>query len=275
MNDTLQTGASAGTDQGAARPLLDIRDVVKRYGATLAVDHVSFALRPGEIVGFVGPNGAGKSTLLKLVSTYLEPDEGEIELAGHDVVKDPVAARAELGYLAEHNALFDGMRVVRYLEFVGRARGLSGGELAARLDWTIGACALQAVTKKRVHECSKGYRQRIGLAAALIHDPRVIALDEPTHGLDPVQMAAFRDFLRSLAPGRAILFSSHIVGEVCDTCERVVAIHKGRLVADLPVAELARRAKRDGRTLDGELLRLLEPAAAATPNEPRSGGAPR
>ncbi|MCE9593503.1 MAG: ABC transporter ATP-binding protein [Planctomycetes bacterium] len=242
------------------RPLLDIRGVTKRYGATVAVERVSFAIRPGEIVGFVGPNGAGKSTLLKMVSTYFAPDEGTIELAGSDVVKDPLGARASLGYLAEHNALYDGMRVVRYLEFVGRARGLDRAQLAERLAWTIESCALGAVIKKRVQECSKGYRQRIGLAAALIHDPAVIALDEPTHGLDPVQMAAFRDFLRSLAPGRAILFSSHILGEVCDTCERVVAIHRGRLVADEPVTTISSRAREAGRTLDQELVRLLEPA---------------
>jgi ABC-2 type transport system ATP-binding protein len=248
----------------SVRPLLDIRGVTKRYGATVAVERVSFSVKPGEIVGFVGPNGAGKSTLLKMVSTFLVPDEGSIELAGHDVVKEPLAARASLGYLAEHNALYDGMRVLRYLEFVGRARGLARAELAERLAWTIGACALEAVTKKRVQECSKGYRQRIGLAAALIHDPPVIALDEPTHGLDPVQMAAFRDFLRSLAPRRAILFSSHIVGEVCDTCERVVAIHKGKLVADEPVSALSKRANAAGRTLDQELVRLLEPAPAST-----------
>jgi ABC-2 type transport system ATP-binding protein len=244
---------------GSSNPLLDVRGVSKRYGATLAADRVSFAIQPGEIVGFVGPNGAGKSTVLKLISTYLVPDEGAITLGGHDVVREPLAARAELGYLAEHNALYDGMRVARYLQFVGRARGLGGQELAERLAWTVGACSLGDVLGKRVNECSKGFRQRIGLAAALLHDPRVLALDEPTHGLDPLQLVAFREFLRRLAPGRAILFSSHDVGEVCDTCDRVVAIHRGRVVADEPVASLAARAAARGRTLDQELLALLAP----------------
>src|SRR6185436_3883819 len=145
-----------------------------------------------------------------MIATYLAPDAGTIELAGCDVVRDSLGARTALGYLAEHNALYDGMRVERYLRFVGAARGLHGPRLADRLAWTLEACSLQAVVGKRIHECSKGYRQRIGLGAALIHDPRVIALDEPTHGLDPLQMAAFREFLARLAPGRAILFSSHI-----------------------------------------------------------------
>ncbi len=242
----------------SANSLLEVEHVTKRYGTTLAVDDVSFRLAPGEIVGFLGPNGAGKSTLLKMISTYLAPDAGRITVGGHDVATDPLEARRTLGYLTEHNALYDGMRVLRYIEFMGKARGLSGAKLAERLAWTIDACSLAEVVKKRVNECSKGYRQRIGLAATLIHDPKVIALDEPTHGLDPVQMVVFREFLASLAPGRAILFSSHIVGEVCEACERVLVIHKGVLVTDEPVAKISQRAKKNERSLDAELVSLLE-----------------
>jgi ABC-2 type transport system ATP-binding protein len=157
-----------------------------------------------------------------------------------------LAVRRALGYLTEHNALYDGMRVDRFLRFMGRARGLSGSRLEARLGWVIEACALAAVTSKRVNQCSKGFRQRIGVAAALIHDPKVILLDEPTHGLDPLQVVAFREFIRSLADGRAVLFSSHVVSEVLSISDRVLVIQLGQLNADTPVAEIDARAAARG-----------------------------
>src|SRR5262249_39699815 len=156
----------------------------------------------GEIVGFLGPNGAGKSTVLKMISTWLSPSSGKITVAGADVVTEPLAVRRSLGYLTEHNALYDGMRVRRFLEFMGKMRGLTGRRLREGFDGVVESCALGAVVEKRVDECSKGYRQRIGVAQALIHDPKVIVLDEPTHGLDPLQVVAFRDFIQSLRKGR-------------------------------------------------------------------------
>jgi ABC-2 type transport system ATP-binding protein len=223
--------------------MIQVEHVTRRYGSFTAVEDVSFRIEPGEIVGFLGPNGAGKSTVLKMISTWLAPSSGRIRVDGHDTLAEPLAVRRSLGYLTEHNALYEGMRVDRLLRFMGRARGLVGSPLSRRLDWVVEACDLAAVTSRRVSECSKGYRQRIGVAAALIHDPRVILLDEPTHGLDPLQVVAFRDFIRSLAPGRAVLFSSHILNEVLSISDRVLVIHHGRLLGDLSVAEVERRSR--------------------------------
>lgn len=250
--------------------MIRVRSVSKHYGATRAVDGVSLEVEPGEVVGFLGPNGAGKSTLFKMISTYLEPSSGTIEVAGHDVVREPLLARAALGYLAEHNALYETMRVDRYLSFIGRARGLERPRLAQRLDWVAERCGLEPVLGRRVHQCSKGFRQRIGLAAALIHDPPAVVLDEPTHGLDPLQVVAFRDFVRGLAQGRAILFSSHIVSEVREISDRVLVIHQGRLLHAATVAELESEAARDGLEFEARVLEVFR--AAGDGAAPGSGG---
>ncbi|HVS09204.1 MAG TPA: ATP-binding cassette domain-containing protein [Planctomycetota bacterium] len=234
--------------------MIQVEDVSRSYGRVLAVDRASFGIREGEIVGFLGPNGAGKSTLLKLISTWLEPDSGRIRVAGHDTRDEPLAVRRALGYLAEHNALYEGMRVRGYLEFVGRVRGLGRARLAERIAWVNQRCGLEAVLARRIHECSKGYRQRVGVAAALLHDPRVILLDEPTHGLDPLQVVAFRDFVRSLAPGRAILFSSHILSEVLTISERALVIQRGRLILDEDVGSLQRRAAERATSVEELIL---------------------
>jgi ABC-2 type transport system ATP-binding protein len=237
--------------------MIRVDQVSKRYGRHLAVDDVSFTIGDGEIVGFLGPNGAGKSTLLKLMSTWLRPTSGSIAIDGHDTQAEPLAVRRSLGYLTEHNALYEGMRVDRFLRFMGRSRGLSGARLAARTDWVVQACTLGAVLGKRVHECSKGFRQRIGVAAALIHDPRVILLDEPTHGLDPLQVVAFREFVQGLRSGRAVLFSSHILSEVLSISERVLVIHHGRLLADRRVEALHEEARRRGADVEAVVLDIV------------------
>ena len=242
--------------------MIEVEDVGKRYGDAWAVRNVSFRIGPGEVVGFLGPNGAGKSTVLKLLSTWLPPTEGTIRVAGHDVVREPLAARRALGYLPEHNALYDGMRVAAFLRFVGRARGLGGARLAERLEWVVRATSLQDVLAKRVHECSKGFRQRIGLAASLVHDPRVILLDEPTHGLDPLQVVAFRDFVHGLRNGRAILFSSHVLAEVAAICERVLIVHKGRLLADERLDALRARAAERGARVEDVVLDVVREQGA-------------
>jgi ABC-2 type transport system ATP-binding protein len=243
--------------------MIAVEHVTKRYGAHTAVADVSFAIGAGEVVGFLGPNGAGKSTLLKMLSTWLLPSEGRIAIDGHDTVQQPLAVRRSLGYLTEHNALWDGMRVDRFLRFMGRARGLTGARLAERTAWVVQACTLESVLRKRLSECSKGFRQRIGVAAALIHDPRVILLDEPTHGLDPLQVVAFREFIRSIAPGRAVLFSSHIVSEVLSISDRVLVIQQGRLIADTPVPEIKARARSSGQDVEQVVLDIVRQAAPA------------
>jgi ABC-2 type transport system ATP-binding protein len=238
--------------------MVQLEEATKWFGPTLAADAVSFEIRAGEIVGFLGPNGAGKSTVLKMISTWLSPSSGKIQVGGREVGEEPLAVRRVLGYLPEHNALYDSMRVDRFLAFMGRMRGLGREVLEERLDWVRRKCDLPAVWRKRIEHCSKGYRQRIGLAAALIHDPEVLLLDEPTHGLDPLQVVAFRELIRELQPGRAILFSSHILAEVIAICGRLLIIQHGRLLADVATEALEARARADARTLEEAILEIVQ-----------------
>jgi len=245
--------------------MIEVREVTKRYGSTLAVDRVSFRIGTGEVVGFLGPNGAGKSTVLKMISTWLPPDSGTITVAGLDVARESLGVRRSLGYLPEHNSLWESMRVDRFLRFVGRVRGVDGRRLAERTAWVVERCGLASVLGKRIHQCSKGYRQRIGMAAALIHDPQVILLDEPTHGLDPLQVETFLAFVRELAEGRAILFSSHVLSEVVAVSDRLLVIQEGRLLIDDAVPALLERATEAGRSLEQTLLDLVRSAREPRP----------
>jgi ABC-2 type transport system ATP-binding protein len=240
--------------------MIQVEHVTKRYGATLAVDDVSFEVKTGEVVGFLGPNGAGKSTVLRLLSTWLTPDSGRIRVAGHDARSAPLSVRRSIGYLPEHNALYDTMRVDRFLRFVGRVHGLEGARLAERTAWVVEACQLASVLGKRIRHCSKGFRQRVGVAAALLHDPPVVLLDEPTHGLDPLQVALFLEFVRELARSHAVLFSTHVLSEAVRVSDRLLVIHEGRLLLDDPVPEVERRARAAGRSIEDELLDLVRAA---------------
>ena len=228
--------------------------VTRDYGDMRAVDNVSFEVSPGEVVGFLGPNGAGKTTVLRMLSTYLPPTAGKLTVAGHDVVDDPLAVRRSIGYLPEHDALFDGMRVRAFLELCGRAHGLDEASLAARTAQLVERCDLSAVLDRRIVSCSKGYRRRISLAVALLHDPKVLLLDEPTHGLDPLQVAAFREHLSELREGRAVFFSSHVLAEVATVCDRLLLIHHGALVLDEPTEALTERAREADTDLEGLIL---------------------
>ncbi|MFT4537580.1 MAG: ABC-2 type transport system ATP-binding protein [Planctomycetota bacterium] len=248
--------------------MIHVNAVVRSFGSLRAVDDVSFRIEAGEIVGFLGPNGAGKSTLLRMMATFLPPCSGRIEIAGHDTQRQSLEARARLGYLPEHNSLYERMHVVQLLRFIGRSRGLEGKLLEERLDWVADNCQLQAIWKRRVRDCSKGYRQRVGLAAALIHDPPVLLLDEPTHGLDPIQVVALREFLHELRPGRAILFSSHILAEVAQMSDRLLVINNGQLCMDAGVAQLEEQAHQAGETL--ESLVIAEIAATSKSGEVRA-----
>jgi len=237
--------------------MIRVENVSKWYGSTLAVDSVSFQISKGEIVGFLGPNGAGKTTVLKMLSTWLAPGTGAIRMNGHDVQREPLAVRRTVGYLPEHNALYEIMRVEDFLRFVGRLRGIVHERLGDRLQWVVEECGLGEVVRKRIQECSKGNRQRVGLAAALIHDPPILLLDEPTHGLDPLQVSAFLDFLTGLRSGRAILFSSHILGELVAVSDRLLIMVRGKLLADVAVTELKDRAARDHKGLDELILETV------------------
>jgi ABC-2 type transport system ATP-binding protein len=240
--------------------MITVEHVTKRYGTTLAVDDVSFRVARGEVVGFLGPNGAGKSTLLRMLSTWLTPDAGALAVAGHDTVKEPLGVRRSLGYLPEHNALYETMRVERFLAFVGRMHGLDGARLAERTRWVVEACQLGSVLGKKIQHCSKGFRQRVGVAAALIHDPPVVLLDEPTHGLDPLQVRLFLAFVRELAKEHAVLFSTHVLSEAISVADRLLVIHAGRLLLDAPVADVAARARAAGRSVEDELLEHVRAA---------------
>jgi len=231
--------------------MIEVRGVTKRYGPTVALDDVSFRLDRGEILGFLGPNGAGKSTAMKIITTFLAPDAGSVEVDGIDVLERPLEVRTRIGYLPETNPLYVDMLVHEYLEFVGRARGLSGARLKERLDWVVDACGLDGVYGKHVHQLSKGYKQRTGLGQALIHDPDILILDEPTSGLDPLQIIGIRELLQALATTKTIIFSTHILQEVRPVTDRIVIINDGRLVADGRISQLEQDAMERNRIFVG------------------------
>lgn len=208
------------------------------YGPVKALQDVSFTVDDGEIVALLGPNGAGKSTTMKILTTYLHPTAGTAEINGVNVLENPLEARANIGYLPETLPLYMDMEVRSYLNFVGKARGLSGALLKERTELVLEECALTPMYRKVIRELSKGYKQRTGLAQALIHDPKVIILDEPTSGLDPHQILEIRELIRKLAHGKTVLLSTHILQEVEASADRVVIVSRGHLIADGTVAEL-------------------------------------
>jgi len=212
--------------------MIRVSDLRKTFGPTVAVDGISFEVSEGEVVGFLGPNGAGKSTTMRMLTTYLDPDAGEIEIAGHDVLRDPIEGRRRLGYLPESAPLYEELGVIETLRYSGRIRGIGGARLHDRVDAMVDACGLEKVVQKDVGELSKGYRQRVGLAQTLIHDPDFLILDEPTTGLDPNQIQEIRGLIRQIGETKTIILSTHILTEVQATCSRCLIINDGRLVAD-------------------------------------------
>ena len=211
---------------------LVVEQLTKEYGAQKAVNNISFEVRQGEIVGFLGPNGAGKSTTLKIATSYLPPTSGRVIVGGFDVTLHPMWVKRITGYLPEHNPLYLDLYVHEYLSFVGTLYGLHGSRLKQRVGEMIALCGLTREQNKRIEKLSKGYRQSIGLAQALIHDPQVLILDEPTSGLDPNQLAEIRRLIRDISANKTVIFSTHIMQEVEAICERVVVINKGQIVAN-------------------------------------------
>ncbi len=228
--------------------MIEVQGISKSYGTTVALNRVSFSVERNRVLGFLGPNGAGKSTAMKIVTTFLSPDEGRVTVDGFDVAKDPLAVRNRIGYLPETAPLYDDMRVVTYLEFVAKARGLSGRRLRERLDWVYEATHVRRVLYKNVNELSKGYRQRVGLAQALVHDPDILVLDEPTSGLDPRQIIGIRNLIRDLAQTKTVIFSSHILAEISAVTDRIVIINEGEIVADGLSEDLRANAMKVNRT---------------------------
>ncbi len=207
-----------------------IEGLSKSYGLEKAVDNISFEVKTGEIVGFLGPNGAGKTTTMKMITQYLSPDSGRITIGGKSTVTNNL--RGSIGYLPEHNPLYEEMPVIDYLEFCGRLQGIDRDHLAQRVREMVVMCGLDQEKHKKIGELSKGYRQRVGLAQAMIHDPAILILDEPTTGLDPNQRVEIRDLIKRLGVHKSVILSTHILPEVEATCDRILIINKGRIVAN-------------------------------------------
>jgi ABC-2 type transport system ATP-binding protein len=223
--------------------MITVKDLTKRYAHTVAVDGISFEVAKGQIVGFLGPNGAGKTTTMRMLTCFLPPSSGTASVAGFDVLEKPLEVKRRIGYLPETPPIYPEMETTEYLEFVGRLKGLSGSELQKRIDYVCERCAIADVKNKLLGKLSKGYRQRVGLAQAIIHNPDVLILDEPTAGLDPKQINETRDLIKSLAGDHTIILSTHILPEVEQTCEQVIIINKGKLVATDSVRNLQARAR--------------------------------
>lgn len=209
-----------------------VAGLTKIYGQQKAVDAISFSAQPGEILGFLGPNGAGKSTTMKVATGFIPPSEGSVEVCGIDVMNQPVEARRKIGYLPENNPLYVDMYVHEYLLFMASAHGLKGTKAKARVKEMIALCGLTKEQNKKIGMLSKGYRQRVGLAQALLHDPEVLILDEPTTGLDPNQLVEIRKLIKEISKNKTVIFSTHIMQEVKALCDRVVIINQGKIVAD-------------------------------------------
>jgi ABC-2 type transport system ATP-binding protein len=223
--------------------MITVKELTKRYARTTAVDQVSFQVEKGQIVGFLGPNGAGKTTTMRMLTCFLPPSSGTATVAGYDVLKQPMEVKRRIGYLPETPPLYLEMETGEYLAFVGKLKGLSGGELNKRVDYVCERCSVADVRTKLLGKLSKGYRQRVGLAQAIIHNPDVLILDEPTAGLDPKQINETRELIKGLAGDHTIILSTHILPEVEQTCEQVVIINKGKLVATDSVQNLQNRAR--------------------------------
>jgi ABC-2 type transport system ATP-binding protein len=223
--------------------MISVKDISKRYARTTAVDHISFEVGKGQIVGFLGPNGAGKTTTMRILTCFMPPSAGTAQVAGFDVLEQPLEVKKRIGYLPETPPIYLDMETGEYLKFVGQLKGLSGAKLQKRVDYVCERCSVADVRKKLLGKLSKGYRQRVGLAQAIIHNPDVLILDEPTSGLDPKQINETRELIKDLAGEHTIILSTHILPEVEQTCEQVIIINKGKLVATDSVRNLQARAR--------------------------------
>src|ERR1700736_50205 len=233
--------------------MIKVEGLTKRYARNVAVDHISFEVEKGQIVSFLGPNGAGKTTTMRMLTCFMPPTEGSAQVAGFDVRENPMEVKRRIGYLPDTPPVYPEMEVIEYLDFVGRIKGVPKASLRSRIDEVVQKTAITDVRNKEIGKLSKGYRQRVGLAQAIVHNPDVLILDEPTAGLDPHQIIETRDLIKGLAGDHTIILSTHILPEVEQTCEQVIIINKGRLVATDSVRNL------QGRARSGESL-LLEVA---------------
>ncbi len=232
--------------------MIEVRNLTKRYGDLVAVRDISFTAATGEVLGFLGPNGAGKTTTMRIITGFMPATAGTVKVAGYDIFDDSYEVRKRIGYLPESPPLYADMTVTSYLRFVGRIRGIAKAELNDGVDRVLHTCGLSEVTERVVGHLSKGFRQRLGLAQALIHNPSVLVLDEPTIGLDPRQIIDIRTLIRELAGERTVILSTHILPEVSQLCEKVVIINEGRIAVEDTLANLTQ-----GASLEQVFLRYI------------------
>ncbi len=233
--------------------MIKVEGLTKRYARNVAVDHISFEVEKGQIVGFLGPNGAGKTTTMRMLTCFMPPTEGTAQVAGFDILESPMEVKRRIGYLPETPPLYPDMEVIEYLDFVGQIKGVAKDSRRQKIDEAMEKCAITDVRTRQIQKLSKGYRQRVGIAQAILHNPDVLILDEPTSGLDPHQIIETRDLIKGLAGTHTIVLSTHILSEVEAMCERVVIIARGKLVATDTVENLTSRL-RGAETVDLEVL---------------------
>jgi ABC-2 type transport system ATP-binding protein len=233
--------------------MIEASNLRKAFGPIVAVDDMSFKVNKGDVLGFLGPNGAGKTTTMRILSCFLAPDSGTASIAEHDILQEPIEAQRKLGYLAENSPAYDEMTVESFLRFVGEARGMSSYDAGKAIYDVSNSCAIRSVLHQPIGTLSKGYRRRVGLAQALVHDPPVLILDEPTDGLDPNQKHDVRELIKRLAAEKCIVISTHILEEVDAICNRIIIISKGRILEDTTPDDLR---KREGGSLDAIFRKL-------------------
>lgn len=221
--------------------MIEVQNLTKRYGNLTAIDNVSFRVGQGEVLGFLGPNGAGKTTTMRIITGYMPPSEGTVRIAGFDIMEDPIEAKERIGYLPENPPLYNDMTVEDYLNFVADIKKVRGIKKKSRIYFTMNKCGISDVRGRLIGNLSKGYRQRVGIAQALVHDPAVLILDEPTIGLDPKQIREIRELIRSLAGEHTVILSTHILPEVTMTCTRVIIINQGKIVLEESLDKLSRK----------------------------------
>jgi ABC-2 type transport system ATP-binding protein len=245
----------------ANHAMIEATNLTKYFGEFMAIKEITFAVPQGQLVAFLGPNGAGKTTTMRILTGFLRPSEGSVSIAGLDITGNRLAAARKIGYLPENGPLYENMTPLELLRFFGEARGLDPARLKQRVDLVVEQCALQYVLEKPISKLSRGYRQRVGLAQALLHDPEVLIMDEPTAGLDPNQIREFRANITHLARSKTILLSTHILQEAEAVADRVLLVHNGRLVFDGAVAELKR-----GGSMEESFYALTDGGASVTPD---------
>ncbi|KKR21879.1 MAG: ABC transporter related protein [Parcubacteria group bacterium GW2011_GWE2_39_37] len=244
--------------------MIEIKDLVKKFDHAKVLDHVSFSVKKGEILGFLGPNGAGKSTTMKIITSFWPSTSGSVEIDGINVDKDSLATRARIGYLPETVPLYDEMTVAEYLKFIAEVRSIEKDEISARIKEVVESCGLKKVLHRPIDELSKGFRQRVGLAQAIIHKPDILILDEPTTGLDPNQIVEIRDLIKKIGQEKTVIFSTHILSEVSATCDRVIIINNGKIVGEGTPDELTQKASHKELIyvkIKGEIDKILEKLA--------------